>query len=105
MWDGRDITVASVGDSRAYWIGTDAAARLTIDDSWASAQVEAGFMTEAESIVDPRAHAITNWIGTDAPSDPPRTSSFRPDAPGRLIVGTDGLSNYLPTAGDLAAAV
>ncbi len=105
VWDGREITVGSVGDSRAYWIDAESAQRLTVDDSWAQEQVAAGLMTEAAIDADPRAHAITHWIGADAPADPPTITSFRPDRPGRLIVCTDGLWNYLPGADALAAVV
>lgn len=50
--DEFEITVASVGDSRAYWLCPDEAhgmppsRRLSVDDSWAQALVTAGVMDE-----------------------------------------------------------
>jgi serine/threonine protein phosphatase PrpC len=99
------VTVCSVGDSRAYWLGADEARQLTTDDSWAAEQVASGAMSEADAMADPRAHAITRWLGSDAPTDPPHLSTFSPTAPGRLLVCSDGLWNYAPTAGELLELV
>jgi len=105
VWDGRAMTVASVGDSRAYWIGTEAAALLTEDDSWALHQVRAGELSAEDAAQHPWAHAITNWIGADAPDDALRVETFEPDGNGLLIACTDGLWNYVPEADALAALV
>jgi serine/threonine protein phosphatase PrpC len=102
-----DVTVAWVGDSRAYWLaGTDPAqsARLTDDDSWAAQQVASGELTEAEAYADPRAHTITRWLGADADEVRPHIATFTPPAPGTVLVCSDGLWNYVPTASALAAA-
>ena len=105
-WDGTTITVGSVGDSRAYWIGSDgAAAVLTRDDSWARHQVDLGLMTAAEAERHPNAHGITDWIGADAPDDPPEVTELRPEVAGLLLVCSDGLWNYASDADDLAAVV
>jgi serine/threonine protein phosphatase PrpC len=105
LWDGQEFTIGSVGDSRAYWVGKDDARCLTTDDSWMRAQVAHGLATQSEAERDARAHAITHWIGADAPREPPEVVSFRAPGPGHLVVCTDGLWNYLPTATELAAAV
>ncbi|NEW30717.1 phosphatase, partial [Nocardia cyriacigeorgica] len=53
------ITVANVGDSRAYWLVPEDAEhgahdavsrRLTLDDSWAQALVDAGAMDETAAM-------------------------------------------------------
>ncbi|HJZ61322.1 MAG TPA: PP2C family serine/threonine-protein phosphatase [Miltoncostaeaceae bacterium] len=90
------LVVGWVGDSRAYWIASGESRRLTRDDSWAVEQVEEGLMSAAEADADPRAHAITRWIGADAPDDPPRIATMRPTGPGRLLLCSDGLWNHLP---------
>jgi len=105
VWDGRAITFASVGDSRAYWIGADAATVLTEDDSWALHQVRLGELTPEDAAVHPWAHAITNWIGADAPDDDLRVDTIEPDGDGLLIVCSDGLWNYVPEADALADLV
>jgi serine/threonine protein phosphatase PrpC len=105
LWDGQEFTIGSVGDSRAYWVGDDDARCLTNDDSWMQSQLAEGRATAVEVERDARAHAITHWIGADAPTEPPEVVSFRPPGPGYLVVCTDGLWNYVPAATELAAAV
>ncbi|MBC3842389.1 protein serine/threonine phosphatase 2C family protein [Streptacidiphilus sp. 4-A2] len=102
-----EVTVGWVGDSRAYWFPDDRAGslRLTLDDSWAARMVEAGLMPEAEAYADPRAHAITGWLGADAVEVEPHTMVFTPDAPGVVLVCTDGLWNYEESAAALGAVV
>ncbi|AUY49527.1 PP2C family serine/threonine-protein phosphatase [Streptomyces sp. CB01881] len=103
---GGRVTIGWVGDTRAYWIPDDRVAaepfRLTQDDSWAARMVEAGLMGEAEAYADPRAHAITGWLGADAEEVVPHTLDFTPHVPGVLLVCTDGLWNYAEAATDLA---
>ncbi|MCD0482779.1 protein phosphatase 2C domain-containing protein [Streptacidiphilus sp. ASG 303] len=106
---GGAVTIGWVGDSRAYWIPDDRESaepyRLTEDDSWAARMVAAGLMEEAEAYADPRAHAITGWLGADAGEPDPHTVSFTPHVPGVVLVCTDGLWNYAEAATDLADAV
>ncbi|UNZ19305.1 PP2C family serine/threonine-protein phosphatase [Streptomyces sp. 891-h] len=102
------LTVGWIGDSRAYWVPDDRSAppaRLTEDDSWAAQMVAAGLMSETEAYADPRAHAITGWLGADAYEIDPHTASFKPDQPGVVVVCTDGLWNYAESAEEMAAAV
>jgi serine/threonine protein phosphatase PrpC len=102
---GGEIAVASVGDSRAYWIDADGARRLTIDDSWAQEQIAAGAMSAQEAFKDRRAHSITNWIGADAPEADPGGEMFRPASRGLLLLCTDGLWNYLTDDSELARLI
>jgi serine/threonine protein phosphatase PrpC len=96
--------VCGIGDSRAYWIGSSSRL-LTVDDSWAQEQIDAGTMTAADAGADSRAHGITRWLGADAPDEPYPVVSFAPDGPGRLVVCSDGLWNYAPGASDIAELV
>jgi len=102
-----EVTVAWVGDSRAYWLTAPGAeepsAVLTTDHSWAVEIVALGELDEAAAAADPRAHAITRWMGADA-SDAPSVTQLRPAGPGVLLLCSDGLWNYLPEAADLASA-
>jgi serine/threonine protein phosphatase PrpC len=102
---GDEIVIGSVGDSRAYWLDSNGAHKLTVDDSWAEEQAQAGGLTFEQALEDPRSHAITHWIGADAPPRPPRLATLRPQSPGRILLCTDGLWNYVPTAGELADLV
>jgi serine/threonine protein phosphatase PrpC len=104
--DGPLIVVGSVGDSRAYWLGdTGAAVALTRDDSWAAEQIASGRMLRTEAEGDSRSHAITRWLGVDAPPGPPRVSTFTVPGPGRFVVCSDGLWNYYSEPAALAARV
>lgn len=111
--DGRvAITVANVGDSRAYWLNADPLAgaatpsqRLTVDDSYAQALVDAGALDEHAAMNDPRAHTVMRWLGADAGLEPWALNSVQTvhaSGPGVLLLCTDGLWNYLPEAGSLA---
>lgn len=99
------LVVGSVGDSRAYWLpDSGAATALTLDDSFAQMQIAAGVpRDEAES--GPQAHAITRWLGVDAPDHKPTTATMTLAEPGWLLVCSDGLWNYCSPAEDLAALV
>jgi serine/threonine protein phosphatase PrpC len=99
------ITVGWVGDSRAYWLGADDARQLSEDDSWATEEVRAGLMTEQDALNDPNAHAITRWLGADAPPGGPRLTSVEPKTDGRLLLCSDGLWNYAPAVDDLSKLI
>ena len=66
----------------------DDARQLTVDDSWAGEQVAAGLLSRDEAARDPRAHAITRWLGRRRPGGPPQFVVARPPEPGRLILCT-----------------
>jgi PPM family protein phosphatase len=100
-----ELAIGWVGDSRAYWIGRDDARQLTLDDSWAGEQVAAGRLSAEEAARDRRAHAITRWVGPDAPGGPPGFVLARVLAPGRLILCTDGVWNYAASLGSLSGVL
>jgi serine/threonine protein phosphatase PrpC len=101
VWDGSMVTLGWAGDSRAYWIDPVGVRLLTTDHSWAQEQVASGAMTAAAAEVDPRAHAITRWLGGDAP-EPADTTTWRPGGPGVLVLCSDGLWNVLDGPEELA---
>jgi serine/threonine protein phosphatase PrpC len=102
---GRDALVGWVGDSRAYWVPDGGPAeQLSVDDSWAAEAIALGVpRKEAES--GPKAHAITRWLGADAPEPSPRTLARRLDGTGWLLLCSDGLWNYCSEAGALGELV
>ncbi|MEO7420858.1 MAG: PP2C family serine/threonine-protein phosphatase [Ornithinibacter sp.] len=102
---GRELAVGWVGDSRAYWLPDDAYARLlTVDDSFAAEQMAQGVPRLAAEH-GPQAHAITRWLGVDAPDHTPSTVSLDLVGPGWLMVCSDGLWNYCSEPQDVAALV
>lgn len=103
--EGAHLTVANIGDSRVYWLPDAGAGRqLTVDDSAAQMHMEAG-MSREEAESGPQAHAITRWLGRDAPDLTPRVVAVDLDAPGWVLACSDGLWNYASTPDDLAAQV
>jgi serine/threonine protein phosphatase PrpC len=102
---GAEINVGWVGDSRAYWLPDEGPAeQLTEDDSWATHAIAMGATPEA-AMNDPKAHAITAWLGADAAPVLPRSGAFTVVDPGHLILCSDGLWNYLADPAELAATV
>jgi serine/threonine protein phosphatase PrpC len=82
---GADVTVAWLGDSRAYWLDERGTSRaLTKDDA------EEG------------SHAIEAWLGADSGAPEPHLAHFTPGGPGVVLVCSDGLWNYVEQAGALA---
>jgi serine/threonine protein phosphatase PrpC len=99
--DGTKIVVGWVGDSRAYWFDGVEPRQLTVDDSFAEEGVAKGLLTPEQAAKSPFLHSITHWVGPDAPERPPRVVEVRPESPGRLVLCTDGLWNYAPSANEL----
>jgi PPM family protein phosphatase len=102
---GADVTVAWLGDSRAYWLDAEEPANsgaLTRDHSWAEEMIAAGVLDVETAIASPQAHGITRWIGADGFTEP-EVGAFHAPGPGVLLICSDGLWNYLPGAVDLAA--
>jgi serine/threonine protein phosphatase PrpC len=100
-----EVVVGWVGDSRAYWLAPGDARQLTVDDSWATEQVADGLMSAEEALADRRAHAITRWVGADAPPEAPQLTVLAPPSSGRLVLCTDGLWNEAPTPDDIASLI
>ncbi len=105
--DGVAVT-GNVGDSRTYWLpdALDAPAQqLGEDDSFAAAQMSAG-VARKEAETSAGAHAITRWLGVDAPEDlTPHPDDLELTQDGWLLVCSDGLWNYWSEAEDLRALV
>jgi serine/threonine protein phosphatase PrpC len=92
---GPHVGYGWVGDSRVYWLGPEGPAeQLTEDDSWATHVIAMG-ADPVSAMNDPKAHAITAWLGADAGPVRPRVRSFTATQPGHLILCSDGLWNYL----------
>jgi serine/threonine protein phosphatase PrpC len=93
--DDNTMSVAHVGDSRAYLIRNGQLSRLTNDHSWVFEQVQAGMLTEAEAEKHPLRNVITRALGG--------ALSVNPDAaeveshPGDVyLLCSDGLTGMVP---------
>jgi serine/threonine protein phosphatase PrpC len=103
--DGPVLVTAWEGDSRCYWLPDEGVAvQVSTDDSWATTQIAQGTQ-RAVAEADPRAHAITRWLGPDSPGGAPSTASRALDQPGWVLVCSDGLWNYCSSADDVRALV
>lgn len=103
--EGELVLAAWIGDSRVYWLGDDGTAlQMSIDDSWATEQVQNGMPRELAE-ADPRAHSITRWLGADAGDPTPTFGSLSAPGAGWVLVCSDGLWNYCSGASDLAGLV
>lgn len=99
------VTLASLGDCRAYWCADGTATQLTVDDSWAEVQIAAG-TPPADAYSHVLAHVITRWLSKDAdPEWRPRIVPFDVPGPGRLLLVSDGLWNYTLEVAHLVAAM
>ena len=88
------MTVAQVGDSRAYLLRGGQISQLTEDHSWVAEQVRLGTMTLAEAQVSPFRNIITRSIGTSAVVEPDVfTQSLQ--VGDTLVLCSDGLSGHL----------
>ncbi len=102
---GSAVTVGWLGDSRAYWLPAEGPAeQLTEDDSWATHVISLGADPEV-AMRDPKAHAITAWLGADAGPTGPRIGELTVTSPGHLVLCSDGLWNYLTDPELFGAAV
>jgi len=105
------VHVANVGDARAYLLTAGhagdrwSATQLSADDSVAALAVEEG-VQPAVALTLPGGHAITAWLGADAPEDPEANLATHPARAGDLLLAcSDGLWNYAPTDESLADQV
>lgn len=99
------VTLASLGDCRAYWYSDGTATQLTVDDSWAEVQIAAG-TPPADAYSHALAHVITRWLSNDAdPEWRPRIVPFDVPGPGRLLLVSDGLWNYTLEPAHLVGAM
>ena len=88
------VTLAQVGDSRAYLLRAGAITQLTEDHSWVAEQVRLGTMSLAEAQVSPFRNIITRSIGTAAAVETDVvTHELR--VGDTLLLCSDGLSGHL----------
>lgn len=91
---GREVTVANVGDSRAYHINTGGIQKITVDHSLVEMMVLRGELTPEEAKNYPGKNYITRAIGTEAIAE---CDLFHLDLErgDYLLLCSDGLSNVV----------
>jgi len=111
--DDATVSVAHVGDSRAYMVREGQLSRITNDHSWVFEQVQAGMLTEAEAEKHPLRNVITRALG-GALQVTPDASEIEAKPGDVFLLCSDGLTGMVPeseiqrivtaSGGDLAKA-
>lgn len=89
------VYVASLGDSRAYLIREGKVEQLTVDHSVAQALVTSGALTPEEARQSPWQHVLHKFLGCAGMTEGAEVRPFTPQAGDRLLLGSDGLTNYM----------
>jgi protein phosphatase len=91
---GKRLTIANVGDSRAYLVRANRLQQVTTDHSLVAEQVAAGAMTEQEARESQHRNIITRALGHKQRVD---VDVFEIDLlpDDRLLMTTDGLHDYV----------
>jgi serine/threonine protein phosphatase PrpC len=92
--EAGELTVAHVGDSRAYLWRGGGLRQLTSDHSLVRALVERGALSEEEAERLPERHILTRAVGT-APEVEVDVVELRLEPGDRLLLATDGLTAAL----------
>jgi protein phosphatase len=96
------VWVAGLGDSRAYLIRGDEVEQLTVDHTVADALARNGTLTLEQARQSPWRHVLYKFLGCAEMNDGPEVRPFLPQGGDRLVLGTDGLTNFI-TDEDLIA--
>ncbi len=93
---GNQMTIAHVGDSRAYLINENGNIEsLTRDHSLVKRLVELGQITTDEAAVHPQRNVLYRALGQGEPFDPDINSLQTPEG-GSLLLCSDGLWGVVP---------
>jgi protein phosphatase len=99
--ESGEVTVANVGDSRAYAVGGGEARQVTVDHTWVTDQVRSGQLSEAEASRSPYRHLLTRSLGATPRVKVDVFSELQLRLGEALVLCSDGVTTYLePT--DLA---
>jgi protein phosphatase len=93
--EGKTMSLAHVGDSRAYLIRNAQMSRVTNDHSWVFEQVQAGMLTEAEAERHPLRNVITRALG-GAISVTPDAAEIECEPGDTFLLCSDGLTGMVP---------
>jgi protein phosphatase len=92
------LTIAHIGDSRAYLLRADDGLRpLTTDHSWVEEQVRRGAMSRADAEASPYRNYILRSVGVEQ-SVEPEITSLPLRVGDTVLLCSDGLTGYLDEA-------
>uniref|UniRef100_UPI0018E52AB3 PP2C family protein-serine/threonine phosphatase n=1 Tax=Desertihabitans aurantiacus TaxID=2282477 RepID=UPI0018E52AB3 len=90
MFDGTDLALAHIGDSRAYLLRDGVLTRLTHDHSWVQSLIDEGRISLEEAAYHPHRSLLLKVLNGQ-PSNDPDLSTHRMQAGDRLLLCSDGL--------------
>jgi PPM family protein phosphatase len=93
--------VAGLGDSRAYLIRGERVEQLTVDHTVADALERNGTLTSEQARHSPWKNVLYKFLGCAEMTDGPDVRPFTPQAGDRLLLASDGLTNFISSE-DLA---
>jgi protein phosphatase len=96
------VFVAGLGDSRAYLIRGDRVEQLTVDHTVADALERNGTLTSEQARNSPWKNVLYKFLGCAEMTEGAEVRPFTPQAGDYLLMGSDGLTNFLSTE-DMAA--
>ncbi len=96
------VYVAGIGDSRAYLVRGDRVDQLTNDHTVADALERNGTLTHEQARNSPWKNVLYKFLGCVEMTEGPEVRPFAPQAGDRLVLGSDGLTNFITDA-DLCA--
>jgi protein phosphatase len=94
IFDGSGMSLAHVGDSRAYRLRQGELTRLTDDHSWVHEQIVTGILTEEEAKSHPLKNVVTRALG-GGPSVLPELHEYDLVPGDRYLLCSDGLTTML----------
>ncbi|QSB04569.1 PP2C family protein-serine/threonine phosphatase [Natronoglycomyces albus] len=94
LWLGEDeVTLAHIGDSRAYQLRGDDFVQVTVDDSYVQHLIDEGAITKEEAIDHPYRSMVTRVLQS---KEAPTHFESRPARVGdRFVVCSDGLTDVV----------
>jgi serine/threonine protein phosphatase PrpC len=93
--------VAGLGDSRAYLVRGGRVEQLTIDHTVADALQRNGTLTHEQARISPWRNVLYKFLGCVEMSEGAEVLPFTPEPGDRLLLASDGLTNFVEDA-DLA---
>ena len=90
MFDGVELGLAHIGDSRAYLLRDGKLERLTHDHSWVQSLVDEGKISESEAAYHPHRSLLLKVLNGQPANDPDLTM-IEMRAGDRLMLCSDGL--------------
>jgi serine/threonine protein phosphatase PrpC len=104
---GRRLSVGWLGDSRAYFVGTGPARRLTDDHNLFTEAISAG-VPRGEAAARPEAFSLTRSLGgppNASPDEPEIVTCDLPAEGGCLVLCSDGFWHAAPEPDDIRALI